>query len=384
MLTLCERGGVRGGDVYVAKEPEGTGGDGMSYRIGSFNICGVFEWGEAENEKRKNPQTIAQVVRAGHFDILALQELRPQNPQNEDGKDSTEESDEREVVLYIDDNKDYHRKLLLEDVIAELNKRPGEDWGYSLAHPALKNTTGCEYAYIWNKRRVECLDASPGGNQFPQGGAFQPLPPMVEATLDKAAPKGPYVYTNYRRDYRPKYVSEPFWHWHMKREPFIARFVPVGILKPRCEIRLIDVHLFFTDEIQRREEYRLVTDYIYERIDGVAPTDQMKTVFTMILGDYNYSCDECGILSGENGDTKMQTVQSGLTTLNKSQKDKKLHSDGFASNYDHFGYIAKKNDAVKTEAHRINTVDFEKVANGDYTKHLIEVSDHVPICIEIL
>jgi exonuclease III len=303
----------------------------MSYKIGSFNILSSTDYGQKDEKGKgitKESRFFVQLIREGEFDILALQEFKPDD------------------------------ESLLRSIVNGLGK---DEWDYRRAP---EKTTGREYAYIYSKK-LKCIS---GENE-------------------------PHVYTKYRGHYRTKYdVSEPFLNWRMRREPYVARFIPNPDKrgpKPYCEIRLIDVHLWhgkpYKNPInvnRRKEEFTLITDYIYSKIADPSPAEGVKSVFTIIMGDYNLDCRECNELCIANGNTKIKTVQEEYTTLNKLPSENgKLHSTGFSSSYDHFSYDKEYDDIVREEARTIDTV--KSITNGDFTKHLIKISDHVPIIIEI-
>ena len=94
--------------------------------------------------------------------------------------------------------------------------------------------------------------------------------------------------------------------------------------------------------------------------------------YTIMLGDYNLTTEFCNQQNIEN--QNIETFQDQLTTLSSKY-------DEFSNNYDHFTYDTHSFSSINAQVYRINSV--EKYCDNDYEKHRKEVSDHVPIVIEI-
>jgi len=190
---------------------------------------------------------------------------------------------------------------------------------------------GHEFSFIWNTRRV--IECSKQGE--------------------------PNIFNGYRSDFR------------MYRDPLYGRFTPNG-LGPFSEFRLLDVHFCWTEPIQRNIDYQLATGVIYDTVD-THRYGNFKPAFTLVLGDYNLSCEECDRIDIETGNHKVTTVQEELTTL-------KNEGNGYASNYDHFSYDIGNEGKVSGRISRIDAVN--KYFNGDFEKYRRVISDHVPVIIE--
>lgn len=194
-----------------------------------------------------------------------------------------------------------------------------------------------ELAFVWNTNRVaECSKT-----QMPQ------------------------VFESYKADK------------HMYREPVCARFVPVDF-KLNFEIRLVNVHIVHhlkdspNPVKDRKAECSLVKGVIYETVDK-PPTGKdgsFRSVFTVVLGDYNLNCDACN----QCGPANIRTYQEELTTL-------KSGSPGYSSSYDHFSYRADST-VPRNTPRRIDAVDH--YFNGDFKGYRDNVSDHVPVKLELL
>jgi hypothetical protein len=309
----------------------------MSYRVASFNINNTTKKGDDGRSKPKDGREFAKIISDERLDIIALQEYRAKS-------ELSGEDEEEGVAQRVPD-------FLLISMIKSLNS-PWRRWKYVRAKT---NSTGREYAILWNDRRVN----------------------LIADEMDSR------LSTKYRRDYNKTFIHG--YKWQMKREPLIARFIgDESAVHPRCEIRLIDFHLWhgnpYTAEQhvnQRKEECALVNGFIYDRVNVITPPNG-ETVFTIALGDYNLNCGECNEINRECGHPNIVTVQEDLSTLNKRIKDHSRYSDGFSNSYDHFSYDEKYEDAVKGKPTIIAPV------NGDFTYHLKNISDHVPVVIEIL
>lgn len=164
---------------------------------------------------------------------------------------------------------------------------------------------------------------------------------------------------------------------NLSRKPYYARFTPAGLRGgPFIEFRLINIHIHFgsdcaVDTMKRKEEYVTLANEVYTRINKKRYGNNMPS-YTVMLGDYNMTLDWCDRQNVEN--QSIQTFQRDLTTLKRKEDD-------FSKNYDHFTYDTKRFSSIKAEVSRINTV--EAYFQGDVTKHREDVSDHVPIMIEI-
>jgi endonuclease/exonuclease/phosphatase family metal-dependent hydrolase len=169
---------------------------------------------------------------------------------------------------------------------------------------------------------------------------------------------------------------------HITRKPFYGRFTPAGLGGPFCEFRLINIHLWHGENKvigtpQRLKEFETVTTEIYNYLSNRRYGDYMQA-FTIVLGDYNFSAVYCEAYKEATVRYYIKTVQEKTTTLTKPESE----NPGFVSNYDHFSYDERKFFATKIVYDRVDSVS--KYLNEDFTKHWKEVSDHVPIKIELI
>jgi Endonuclease/Exonuclease/phosphatase family. len=280
----------------------------MSYRIGSLNIHKRIH--KKSDSERDLFSFIHDFVADERLDILALQECL----------------NESEVKRIQD------RAL-----------SPFQSWKGQHRRPATGREGDYGFAFLWNANRVkECSQAHT-----------------------------PSIFSAYK--------SEGL---RLSRDPLYGRFAPKLSegSELQQEFRLINIHLRFSDEVlpdltkisgitKRRKECFLVTGEIYRRIN--APRDgSFKPAFTLVMGDYNLSVEEC---IANSGNKNVCTYQDEPTTLNSNR-------DGYASSYDHFSFDETKMASVQF-IQRLNAV--EKYFGGDYEKYYQAVSDHIPIVIEI-
>ena len=121
--------------------------------------------------------------------------------------------------------------------------------------------------------------------------------------------------------------------------------------------------------------------------------------YTFLLGDYNLNLKSSGasspyvqdfVVIEDNGRRKeLITVQDCPTTIrmhreiDPSTGELKTLFRGYANNYDHFTYdrISFSERGVTTFTSAIDTVNLYKM--GDFEKHWREISDHIPIMLEL-
>ena len=145
----------------------------------------------------------------------------------------------------------------------------------------------------------------------------------------------------------------------------------------------------------RKNEFNILAGKIYPRINEYYKTIESVVPYTIILGDYNLNLkssaavgpnipDVCcfdnrgNLMSDDSSKFKIYTVQNELTTL-------KLNEEGYANNYDHFSFDERVHNELVKGVYRIDSVHQTKKQNVDkiFEDYKKEVSDHVPIVIEI-
>jgi hypothetical protein len=216
---------------------------------------------------------------------------------------------------------------------------------------------GSEFSFIWNSYRVEecSTDLLPWWKRVISSWA----PFRVE---EYSTDPLPHIFASYKADK------------HMMREPLYGRFSPKH-LDTSNEFRLIDIHIVHGGDdtsisiARRKVECSLAKGEIYRTIDAYR-YGNFKRAFTVVLGDYNLDCDECNLSNP--GD--VQTFQAEKTTLKRAEPD-------YHNSYDHFSYDVVKNSSVPHTVSRIDAVN--RYFGGDFTSYRQNVSDHVPVKIEI-
>lgn len=199
-----------------------------------------------------------------------------------------------------------------------------------------ENASPNDYAYIWNTRRLR------------------------ECSKDES----PEVFSNVKCD-------------NLIRKPYYGRFSPAGLPGGAFfEFRLIDTHLYYgssktIDTSRRIDEFLTLANEVFTRINKKRYGNNMPS-YTIMLGDYNMTLAWCERQNIEN--QNIQTFQHELTTLSSKE-------NSFSSNYDHFTYDTVSFSSISAKVSRINSV--EKYCGNDYEKHRKEISDHVPIVIQI-
>lgn len=295
----------------------------MAYRIGSFN-CLNFS-----RNSSKNVNIFAQIIKDTRMDIVALQEIVHKEALNG-------------ILRYLGNGWD-----------GEFNE----------------GMNASEYAFIWNTRRVRPVTTEVGGD---------------------SRVSRPRIYNQYKKDRGRGQIE-------LARNPYFGRFTPEGCLGgAHFEIRILNAHVRFSKgksdlsigEIEmRKNEVDILAKTIYPKAADKVYGNNMPA-YTILLGDYNlnkidsgakspYIREEFSEIVDGRSIKQIITVQSELTTLKKSPEEE---SD-YANNFDHFTYDQKRYEGTMVRISRIDAV--RKYCNGDIEKYRKEVSDHVPILIEL-
>lgn len=314
------------------------------YTIGSFNICKFNYAGLRKDGKGKDFDRIADIIRNEHFDIIAIQEAKSESA----------------------------IRHLVKDKLGELEW----DWKWALSDNHDKYDDG--YAFIWNKRRFRLVNSTQHEN------------PRV------------YESVTISKDLKSRGCAQ------LIRPPFVAEFTPQGqyLGGPNLQFRLINTHIAwekphyvegdFGDITARKNELAVLSEEIYRRVSMTR--GGMLVPYTFLMGDYNLCLVGTGgkieaVIPIEEG-RNLRTVQTELTTLKRpkteeldvsNEGDEVVLQDGdtqlYASNYDHFSYDTVLDSKMTLRASRVDSLfDYYK---NDVAKHRAEVSDHVPIKLEI-
>ena len=318
-----------------------------SYIIGSFNM---YKFNNRKDDTiNKELSRIATIIKSEKFDVVAMQEV------------------------------------LNENAVKELAGKLGSNWAYCWESPKEYSRSSAEgYAYIWNKRRLDLVQAN----------------------------SNPKIANQYRVKGNRQLASGG-----LIRPPYIARFTPKGKLGgSNFEIRLINTHIIFnspsglTEKISsnalRDEEFRVLTKEIYPRVADKRYGNNMPA-YTILLGDYNLCISSPGHKVPEVSDItskrRILTVQNLPTSLKKPQNQSADSSDDeeeentvetslgqydfYSKDYDHFSYdeeLKQKLYLANSRVDAITKYPSTKAPNDDaLTVFRREVSDHVPIKLEI-
>jgi hypothetical protein len=123
----------------------------------------------------------------------------------------------------------------------------------------------------------------------------------------------------------------------------------------------------------RLKEYGIVTGDIHTYISKHRYGNNMPA-YTIIMGDYNMTLPFLGKKIIQEEDITVITDQSEPTTLSRQR---------FVNDYDHFSYDTNRFSrcGIGVNIGRINSV--EKYCGSNFERHKLNVSDHVPIKIEL-
>ncbi|MFR1757351.1 MAG: endonuclease/exonuclease/phosphatase family protein [Thomasclavelia spiroformis] len=223
-----------------------------------------------------------------------------------------------------------------------------------------------DYAFIWNTNRF-CLAKS-------------------EENVSRVYK--PRIYRQYK-------INKKEGQTKLIRDPFYARFFPIGPSAPFIELRLINCHIRFNNNDNqfvgtrqmRINELEVLTKAIYAK-EADKRYGNNRPAYTILLGDYNLNCRSSLAMSpyleevieiNDNGMVKrIVTQQDQLTTIKKNVGN--LDSP-LINNYDHFSYDSDRFDGVYVNCERIDAVDI--YYSSDYEKYKKNVSDHLPIKMDL-
>lgn len=316
------------------------GGNLMGYKLGSFNMY-KFQAYRSDDKIKKDLDTIANIISTENFDIVAMQEIFDVTPMN--------------MIL----------------------NRLGKRWKGAWDKPNSRSAQASEgYAFIWNTDRVALAESvTTSGKRIYQ----------------------PRIYKQYR-------VEKKQGQRELVRDPFYARFKPKN---ENYEIRIINTHIMFSngnsdeedddriaqlsDVAMRRNEFEILVKNILAK-ENTWRYGNNLTAYTILMGDYNLNLNrewtsgpylqELVEIDDGRYTYKIRTVQDQLTTVkNRSRLNPDEPVRGYANNYDHFSYDEDRFSDLHPKVKRVDTV--RKYCGDDFEKHKKEISDHVPISIEI-
>lgn len=333
----------------------------MSYRIGSFNVKNL-----AFGSKR-DLDRIAAIINDNDLDIVAMQEVLSEGKALS-GTGAGSSSGQAKAYEY------------------SLKRRLKGHWEICWQDP---QTRAKDYPYLGEDKRGE-------------GYAFLWNTDRIELPLNYS---GKEIYPKIWRQYKHK--GNGF--LRLIRDPLYGRF---KIKNMNVEIRLLSTHIVYgkpkganfdvdydigTVEL-RKSEFKTLAGYIYPRIAEYYKDENCVVPYTIMLGDYNLNLPGSGVFKAlipdivyfdrygnlhdvENNDTfTLYNVQSEKTTINREATD-------YANNYDHFTYDDRTKCVVK-QFKRIDAVHQHVKSEDDseeekFKRYKEEVSDHVPILLEI-
>lgn len=312
----------------------------MAFRFGSFNLRHLN--GSEKNGgilfNNRNTEKIASIIRDANFTVVALQEVTR------------------------------------EDAVKVLVRQISSDWKYCFGYRKGFSHASEGYAFIYNSRVVDLVSDRI----------------IIQYKVDRGMEQTKFA-----------------------REPYYARFRPKAA--PRCEFRLINVHIMFGknsghDENislssipMRINEYLILAKSIYPKeadkssfAEYPYAKGEATVPYTIILGDYNLNLSDTGAkdksatiprhceiieISGGAKSKRIITCQRELTTIKKPSDDDQnpIYEDFWSNNYDHFTFDQERFEGITISCGRIDTVSMCK----DYKEHFKEISDHVPIYLDI-
>lgn len=309
----------------------------MGYKLGSFNMY-KFQAYRSDEEIKKNLDNIANIICIEKFDIVAMQEILGETPMN--------------MIL----------------------SRLGKHWDGRQKPPKSKSTKSAEgYAFIWNTDRIGLAES---------------------VTAEGKRISEPDIFEGYKTECGQN---------RLIRDPFYGRFKPKY---ENFEIRLLNTHIIFSsdndntnenslfarDVIMRQNEFDILVKKILPKVAQERYGNNLPA-YTILMGDYNLNLEREWTKSPylqefvEVKDGRYSynyiTVQDIKTTLNnRSKSNPDEPATGYANNYDHFTYdLDRVSEQLHPKSGIISAV--ETYYGGDFEKYKREVSDHIPISLNI-
>jgi endonuclease/exonuclease/phosphatase family metal-dependent hydrolase len=311
------------------------------YKIGSFNVRNLSE------KSSHNINSIATIIRDERLDVVALQEVLNETSLNRllnglgkgwVGKQVTP------ISLTVDKDPDFDDLVsssfvkdsefpMIQENLDDRFKLKVDNNTYKENKNAAKG-----FAFIWNTSRLcECSKR------------HEPL--LV--------------------DFVPKAK--------LARTPLYGRFSPIGTRGGAFfELRLINIHIIWSgnlliDKEKRLKEFNFIADEVYTRLSKHRYGNNMPS-YTIILGDYNMTSYYLSVKYFELEHIQLSTVQSDPSTLSDNR---------YVNDYDHFSYDSWRfiDSGVNSIERKIDSVNL--YCNGSFPTHKSNISDHVPIVLDI-
>ena len=333
----------------------------------------------SDDEISKNLSMIAAIILQEKFDIVAMQEVM---------------------------NK---------GVMSLLQMQLGfQNWEFAWEQPPARGRDvvdgmgGEGYAFLWNNNRI------------------RPVETGYTTGIREFIPR---IFSQYSVDdsFRKRNIK-------LERDPYYGRFTPQGLPGGGFfEFRIINTHIRYSKYKDkdigsvpiRKNEFQILAECIYPKICDRRYGNNMPA-YTILLGDYNLNLLDSGagspyvsplVFYTDAGRTRrITTVQTGLSTLKQKQEgtlnelmngteeanaaSKNNGIEGtdvtlagsiikkelekwkvYSNNYDHFTYDEDKFDGIGLTIERVDAV--RKYYKGDVEAYRREVSDHVPVVIDI-
>ena len=315
-------------------------GFGKKYIIGSFNVNGLSR----STATRYRSSRIADIIRQERMDLLAMQEVMDPDAL-------------KPVISALGGGWD----------MVFLQSRPKSGM-LDVDH----DPRGEGYAFLWDTRRLRKLHID-----------------LLSGEEDTWEPQ---VYWKYHTNGAEHTLI---------RDPVLGRFTPCDLGGGNFELRVLCNHIRYNgiDETRdhffwpkRQQEFNVLMKTILPRVEDSVYGSQMPS-YTILLGDYNMNLQRIwtkkpwievpsdGMIVG---DKRIVTVQDQLTTL-KKPKNSGDRTSGYQDNFDHFSYNVRRLSALQPACRRVDVVGSGTypIYYGDYDRYREEISDHIPIVLEI-
>jgi endonuclease/exonuclease/phosphatase family metal-dependent hydrolase len=340
----------------------------VSYRIGSFNVLNLSGNESHKRDDSKAVVHIAKIIQDNNFDIVAFQELL--TPQALNGIVNNLGKGEWEGI---------HASKPISEISAGQSVKNSREYGFVwkkdrvtlVRDPYIYTEIEKRIDYIWQnhiRMQVDRIKEEPElkGDDFDDESSAKP------SSLSIVEMK--------------RHILEAF-KTELIRPPMVACFRPAGFWGfLKLELRIINTHIIFSGGLkkplnQRIAEFKQIVGKMHTALNTLRFGD-FRSVYTIVAGDYNLTPDHLELYEvaedkqflNECENHIICTVQKLPTTL-KTYDANIQGNNCYSKSYDHFSYDRNRFSKISNEVSRVDCNDFKK--------HRMEISDHVPIYIEL-
>lgn len=337
----------------------------MGYRIGSFNVQHLTMNPGKVRDNYQAVKRIPEIIRKHAFDIVAFQEVNAADA----------------MAVMVRELGESRWEAVHDSSLHEGSSDASKEYGYMWRKDKLRLVRD-PFVYSEIKKRVDSIWQNHINLQI--GRADELL--EEEDALGANSPHQSHAPSVTFAE-RKRHMIETF-KAALQNPPMVCCFRPGGCWKGLFwELRIINTHIVHGKGkgliASRREEFKQIAGRMHTALNTLR-FGNFRSVYTVIAGDYNLALPEISLASSDNDfkhaceNHRMKTVQAKRTTLKKYRPDDNPPLEGeacYKSNYDHFSFDQNRLGSLVGNAKRVDVENFKK--------HINEISDHVPIYVDL-